>query len=314
MLLPQFIREGGAALEALYPPQEARSLILRLCSEVLGTQSYTHIVEPSYEIPEEKLPRLYDAVSRMVQGEPLQYVTGVQEFCGRKFRVAPGVLIPRPETEMLVAGATQHLRLLLNPLGPPVQGEDLPRCPRGPHTSPVESATVLDLFTGSGCIAWSIALDVPGTRVTGVDISGAALAVARSQTFPDAAGAPGAVEFVLQDVLEVPDNFAGAPFDVITANPPYIRESEKAAMHRNVLEYEPSLALFVPDEDPMLFYRAVAHWSIRFLKPGGWGIVEINEELGAETAAVFESAGLVQVKKHLDLFGKERFVSFEKVV
>ena len=230
----------------------------------------------------------------MAQGEPLQYVTGVQEFCGRRFRVAPGVLIPRPETEMLVAEATERLRPLL-------LGKPLPK--------------VLDLCTGSGCIAWSIALEAPGAVVTGVDISEAALALARSQFAAEGPGVPreaAAPEFVLQDVLEVPESFAGAPLDVITANPPYIRESEKAAMHRNVLEYEPALALFVPDEDPLLFYRAVARWALRFLKPGGWGIAEINEELGAETAAVFESAGLRKVEKHGDFFGKERFVSFEK--
>ena len=114
------------------------------------------------------------------------------------------------------------------------------------------------------------------------------------------------------DVLQVPEEFEGAPFDVITANPPYIRESEKARMHRNVLEHEPELALFVPDTDPLLFYRAVAQWAARFLKPGGWGIVEINEELGEETAAVFRGAGLTNVKKMADFFGKDRFVSFEK--
>ena len=118
--------------------------------------------------------------------------------------------------------------------------------------------------------------------------------------------------FVKADVLEVPEEFEGAPFDVITANPPYIRKSEKERMHRNVLEHEPELALFVPDEDPLLFYRAVAHWAIRFLNPGGWGIVEINEELGDETAALFEAAGLKNVKKEADFFGKDRFVVFKK--
>ena len=368
MLLPQFIRESAGVLEALYPPQEARSLVLRLCGDVLGTQSYTHIVEPQYEIPSGKLATLQDAVARLAAGEPLQYITGWQEFCGRRFRVTPDVLIPRPETEMLVAEATKHLRpllrsRLLSPCTPRGEGDGSPSaadaaipsvgtsCLRtsnaiiGPleQSGPLASGAgaahghvngrgpaqlggmcaeredseakgpgcssrprVLDLFTGSGCIAWSIALEVPGAEVIGVDISEAALYVASSQ-FPTEPP-----RFVKADVLQVPEEFPGALFDVITANPPYIREREKSRMHRNVLEHEPELALFVPDDDPLLFYRALAQWARRFLKPGGWGIAEINEELGDETKAVFSDAGLGNVKKVPDFYGKDRFVTFEK--
>ncbi len=286
MLLPQFIRESCTALEALYPPQEARSLVLRLCSELIGTESYTHIVEPQFEISSELLPGLLAARDRLLAGEPLQYITGVQEFCGHRFRVTPDVLIPRPETEQLVESVISRSR----------DGEP----------------TVLDLCTGSGCIAWSIALALPGAKVTGVDISQAALAVARAQNPDDTQQSVLVLEFVQADVLRLPDSFAGAPFDVLTANPPYIKESEKAAMHRNVLEHEPGLALFVPDADPLLFYRAIAGWAQKFLKPGGWGIVEINEDLGDETAAVFCGSGLTNVQKQLDFFGKTRFVSFLK--
>lgn len=287
MLLPQFIRESSSALEALYPPQEARSLVLRLCSEVLGTQSYTHIVEPSYEIPSEQVGVLQDAISRLLDGEPLQYITGWQEFCGRRFRVTPDVLIPRPETEMIVDLVIKHLTTARRP-------------------------AILDLCTGSGCIAWSIAMEMPGAEVTGVDISDAALHVAASQFAADAEAGQAAPRFIKADVLQAPEVFPGGPFDVITANPPYILESEKAAMHRNVLEHEPKLALFVPDNDPLLFYRAIANWAQRFLKPGAWGFAEINETLGEQTAALFRQAGMQNVKKVLDFFGKERFVSFQK--
>ena len=288
MLLPEFIREGAATLEALYPPKEARSLVLRLCSEVLGTESYTHIVEPKYEIPAEKLTVLQDNMKRLADGEPLQYVLGYQEFLGRRFHVAPGVLIPRPETELLVADAIA--RCYVRPL--------IDSSNQGPR--------VLDLCTGSGCIAWSIALEVPGAIVTGVDISKSALEIASSQF---SGVAP---RFVKADVLQLPEEFDGAPFDLITANPPYIRESEKAAMHRNVLEHEPGLALFVPDDDALRFYRAIALWAQRFLKTGGSCIVEINEALGDETVLLFEAAGFKEVKKHADFFGKDRFVSFKK--
>ncbi|MCR5325302.1 MAG: peptide chain release factor N(5)-glutamine methyltransferase [Bacteroidales bacterium] len=276
MLLSQFIRESTTALEALYPPQEAKSLVVRLAGELLGVSSYAHIVEPGLEVPEGRIPELRAAMERLLAGEPLQYVLGWQEFCGRRFRVSPAVLIPRPETEQLVAEAEKYVRA---------------------------GHRVLDLCTGSGCIAWSLALDVPGSIVTGVDISKEALEVARGQ-FPEG------VKFIEADVLQVPESFPGAPFGCIVANPPYIRESEKAFMHRNVLENEPGLALFVPDDDPLRFYRAIAEWARRFLAPGGLCIVEINEGLGTETAALFDGLGSTSVIR--DFFSKERFVRVEK--
>ncbi len=293
---------------------------MRLCSERLGTESYTHIVEPGFEIPAGSLNGIQEDLRRLSGGEPLQYVLGYQEFCGRRFRVGPGVLIPRPETEELVRAALEKL---------PAEG------------------SALDLCTGSGCIAWTLALDRPGARVTAVDISPEALAVAGSQIdkFGPGEGVPldtmaarghvngrgpafgweGCSEaevsrgtpspgptFVQRDILQVPEEFEGAPFDVLTANPPYIRESERAQMHANVLQHEPELALFVPDADPLLFYRAIARWAQRFLRPGGFGIVEINEELGADTAGVFAAAGLKDVALASDFRGKERFVTFYK--
>ena len=279
MLLSQFIADADASLESLYGPQEAAGIVRRLCSDVLGVPSYAHIVEPSLEIDEGKLPLLMDALVRLRSGEPLQYVTGFQEFRGRRFKVNTSVLIPRPETEELVEWAVQ-------------------RIPAG--------GRVLDLCTGSGCIAWSIALELPGTVVTGVDISDEALETARGQF-----SSPGP-EFLKADVLRLPDSFPGAPFDMLTANPPYIRESEKSQMHTNVLGHEPALALFVPDSDPLLFYRAVAAWAVRFLAAGGSGIVEINEALGEETAAVFAAAGLRNVEVLKDFRGAQRFVCFNK--
>ena len=282
MLLAQFIREGTAALGALYDPREAAGLVQRLCNGVLGVSSYAHIVEPSLEVPPCDLPRLQEGLTRLLEGEPLQYVLGYQEFCGRRFKVSPSVLIPRPETEELAAIASGWLR---------------------------HGGRALDLCTGSGCIAWTLALDAPGAIVTGVDVSEVALTVAGSQ-FEDST--PNRPVFIRADVLAVSEEFPGAPFDVLTANPPYIRESEKQFMHRNVLEHEPELALFVPDADPLLFYRATAEWARRFLKPEGRGIVEINEQLGAETAAVFEAAGLKEVTILSDFRQKERFISFSK--
>ena len=293
MLLSQFIRQAARSLEALYPPGEARSLVARLAEEVQGVKDYEAVLQPELEAA----PELEEGLSRLLCGEPLQYVTGVQEFYGRRFHVAPGVLIPRPETEILVREACMQALQLAGP-------------------------RVLDLCTGSGCIAWSIALEVPGAQVTGVDISPEALAIAREQnpefifndegpssSFPARPGIS-PVRFIQADVLGPLDELPDQSFDILVANPPYIRESERAAMHRNVLEHEPALALFVTDEDPLVFYRAIAGHARRLLAPGGWGMVEINEALGKETAAVFREAGFEKIQIIPDYFGRDRFVNF----
>lgn len=288
MLLAEFIRESVPALEKLYPSPEARGLVLMLCEERLGVRSYTHIVEPLFEIPEAALSGLKADMSRLAAGEPIQYVLGYTEFCGRKFKVGPSVLIPRPETGQLV---DESLKLLAA-MGRP--------------------AKVLDLCTGSGCIAWSVALGAPGVSVTAADISEPALALARSQ-FEDVPSGANAPEFVCSDLLGGCREICGR-FDLLLSNPPYVMEKEKAAMRCNVLEHEPGIALFVPDDDPLLFYRALASVSLRLLDSSGTGIVEINEALGPETAAVFETAGYKKTEILRDIFGKDRFVRFSSRV
>ena len=301
MLLPQFIRQAACELEALYPPGEAQSLARRLAEDLQGVKPYEWVINPSLEAS----PLLEDGLKRLLAGEPVQYVTGFEVFFGRRFRVAPGVLIPRPETEILVREAcVQALRL--------------------------EQPRVLDLCTSSGCIAWSIALEVPGAQVVGVDLSDEALAVARVQ-IPVDLHTEGPYEgglcanqacfahaplFVKADILSAFGSASCAwpqgPYDILTANPPYIRESEKALMHRNVLEHEPAMALFVPDDDPLVFCRAIARHAMALLAPGGWGIVEINEALGPQTADVFAAAGLRNVGILDDFLGKQRFVTFNR--
>ena len=348
MLLSEFIRDGAARLETLYPSPEARGLVLMLCEELLGVTRHTHIVEPETTVPEERFAELEDCLQRLCAGEPVQYVLGVAEFCGHRFAVGPGVLVPRPETELLVAEAVRTLREM-----------DLERAPQ-----------VLDLCTGSGCIAWSIALEIRDAELVGVDLSETALDYARNQfgvsrlvpagqenqsslrcgnapqeqaaarlqpssagggvfqterpeiifrtslpknQFPLRLSAAGEPFFFQADVLDTEQEFPYGPFDLIISNPPYVRESERALMRPNVLEHEPPMALFVPDEDPLLFYRAVARWAQRLLRPGGIGIVEINEALGEETAAVFRDAGFGNVKILPDFYKKTRFISFNVI-
>ena len=282
MLLADFIKSGTRALEATYPREEAGSVISILCQDRLGVKSYTHVTEPDFEIPADRLKGLQDDLRRLLSGEPVQYVIGECEFFGRRFTVNPSVLIPRPETEILVREAVTRALTTDKPL------------------------RVLDLCTGSGCIAWSVALEVPFASVVAVDISPSALKVAAGQ-FPS-----GDVKFVQADVLDLSQPFPEGDFDMILSNPPYVLESEKSQMRSNVLDYEPALALYVPDDDPLLFYRAIAVWAQRLLVPGGTAVVEINESLGERTAALFARAGMENVRIMNDFYARDRFVSFSK--
>lgn len=300
MLLAEFVKAGTKALESLYPQKEARSIVLMLCEEVLGTENYTHIVEPEFKIDDKKLPELEAAMERLKKMEPVQYVLGHTEFYGRTFKVDPAVLIPRPETELLCRDAIK--------LGMRVFRM---RSPYGKNAEPVR---ILDLCTGSGCIAWTMALSIPGSRVTAVDISDAALEVAAGQDFASELKSKETFrpEFIKADVLDSEQEIELGPFDMVLSNPPYIMESEKEDMKRNVLEYEPESALFVPDDDPLLFYRAIARWSQRFMSPDGVGLSEVNESLARQTETVFKAAGYAHTEIVRDLSDKNRYIIYHK--
>lgn len=300
MLLAEFVKAGTKALESLYPQKEARSIVLMLCEELLGTENYTHIVEPEFKIDDKKLPELEAAMERLKKMEPVQYVLGHTEFYGRTFKVDPAVLIPRPETELLCRDAIK--------LGMRVFRM---RSPYGKNAEPVR---ILDLCTGSGCIAWTMALSIPGSRVTAVDISDAALEVAAGQDFASELKSKETFkpEFIKADVLDSEQEIELGPFDMVLSNPPYIMESEKEDMRRNVLEYEPESALFVPDDDPLLFYRAIARWSQRFMSPDGVGLSEVNESLARQTETVFKAAGYAHTEIVRDLSDKNRYIIYHK--
>ncbi|MGM9735130.1 MAG: peptide chain release factor N(5)-glutamine methyltransferase [Candidatus Cryptobacteroides sp.] len=292
MLLRELICLGEDTVSRLYPEREARNMVFSLLEHVLGTKRHTHIVEPGYEVSPEKCRIVLDAFHRLGAGEPLQYVTGQAWFYGRPFKVTPDVLIPRPETELLCRTALEYASLM------------------------EQSPNVLDLCTGSGCIAWTVALELPASTVYAADISEAALEVASSQDFPSG---PAPVFFqadVLSDGLpgKIRDSLPGAPseFDMILSNPPYVKDSEKAFMRSNVLDHEPSLALFVPDDNPLLFYKALAAHASALLKEDGFGLVEINESLGQETASVFAQAGFSRTEILPDFSSRPRFVLFRR--
>lgn len=290
MLLRELIRNAEDTLRQVYPEREARQMVFSLLEHHLGTKPHTHIIEPQYQVVEDDFAVVMKSLERLAAEEPLQYVINQAWFYGRSFRVTPDVLIPRPETELLCREALDEVRR------------------RGFG----DNVSVLDLCTGSGCIAWTMALELPGSRVFAADISEAALEVASSQGLSEAGP-----EFFKADVLredlgrQIADAGAGAPekFDIILSNPPYVRESEKALMRHNVLDWEPSLALFVPDSDPLKFYRALSRHASALLSDNGFGIVEINEAFGEETAELFTCAGFRCNIIH-DLSGRPRHIKF----
>ena len=290
MYLKELIIKGNETISVAYPEREAKEMVFAYLEAVLGTKRHTHIVEPEYIVAEDKVAMSLDAFGRMAAGEPLQYIIGKAWFFGRQFRVTPDVLIPRPETEELVNCVLMQ--------------SDVARC--------FDDCHVLDLCTGSGCIAWTLALEMPGAEVTAVDISEGALGVASGQDFTQemwqtSAKAP---KFIKADVLQETLPLDGSQeYDFIVSNPPYVMDSEKALMRTNVLDHEPHLALFVPDEDALKFYKSIALHASVLLKEDGFGIVEINEALGPQTAELFVQAGFrAEVVK--DLFEKDRFVKF----
>lgn len=237
-------------------------------------------------------------MDRLCSGEPIQYVIGKTQFCGFEFNVNRSVLIPRPETEILVREAVKIAGIIQRQ-----------RSPYGSNAKPVR---ILDLCTGSGCIAWSVALSVPGVEVTAMDISEEAIAVASSQNFAQALKDSGAKapEFIKGDVLATPPEME--PYDLILSNPPYIMEKERCLLRPNVRDFEPDLALFVPDDNPLVYYRGVAAWSKALLATGGTGLAEINDVLGKETEAVFADNGFVEIEIVKDFYDKTRFVFYKK--
>ena len=318
MTLQEFISLVVERLSVHYPVQEAKAIAVRLLKESIeGYKGYEHLVEPGRELEgfaagtEEYLLR---CAQRLSAGEPLQYVLGYEWFCGHRFNVAPGVLIPRPETEELVREVVSSAN------GPDCEG----------------NVRVLDICTGSGCIAWSVAAELGEmAEVYGCDISTVALGIARGQQLE---GNGTGVKFFECDILapqaedvigrecvakgrmqdgqpagtgpscEADQSGAAGKFDIIVSNPPYVCECEKELMQKNVLDFEPELALFVPDDDPLRFYRRIAQLSGRLLKPGGKLFFEINERFGRETVVMLEETGFVGCRVLQDIFGKERMV------
>lgn len=267
-------------LQPYYTAEEVSALSRIVCCDLLGQAPTDYYLGKDIALSPKKEQELEDILQRLSRFEPLQYIEGRTLFLGREFWVAPGVLIPRPETEELV-------ELML---------KEIPA-----------DARILDVGTGSGCIAISLAKALPDALVTAWDVSPEALSVARVNACKLQAN----VRFVECDVLACQVDEVGL-YDVIVSNPPYVTEAEKADMEPNVLQWEPSLALFVPDDDPLRFYRRIAVLGRDMLADGGRLYFEINRAYGREMVEMLRTMGYVRVRVKKDLSQNDRFVIAEK--
>ena len=268
-------------LSSLYAVGEARAIAFLVFEEAFGVSRTDIYADKVRQFSAEEHKRLLNISKQLSAGVPVQYVLEKSQFFGHTFRVSPDVLIPRPETEELVAWAideTQHMPIADNTL----------------H--------LLDAGTGSGCIAISLKLALPQAHVDAWDISEAALAVARS----NAQAMQANVAFQHVDMLQPVSSLQR--YHIIVSNPPYICQREEAEMEANVTEHEPHTALFVPDTDPLRFYRALCQHATRLLQPGGCLMVEINRAYGQQTADLFRSYGLSDIMLRKDAFGNDRML------
>ena len=337
-------------LTAIYNEREAQAIVRTVLDALFGMSLTDICLGKVTQLSADDTTRLEKIMQRLEKSEPVQYVLGAEWFAGRLFDVAPGVLIPRPETEDLVKWACDEAKekekednskeergkeekevskkgeapqkeeqLLSSPLKEEEEGlrkgKDASQKEEQHLSSLLKSnkevsekgeevphPSILDIGTGSGCIAITVALALPQARVTAWDISTDALAIAAGNAHRLGAS----VRFEHQDALNAPDD--EERWDVIVSNPPYICDRERADMSDNVLSYEPELALFVPDSDPLLFYRAIARYASKALKPGGRLLFETNTAYAHEVAQAMANEGFTAIEVRNDCFGKPRMV------
>lgn len=282
MILKSLRTYFNNALLGYYPDTEIESFF-NLLSEHILRMKRIDISQNLYAVVSgKKYDKFQKAINRLKKYEPIQYILGDTEFYGLMFKVNHSVLIPRPETEELVAWIIDDFK----------NKKDI---------------SILDIGTGSGCIAISLAKNLPNTKVYALDVSTEALKIAKQNADSNDVE----IEFIEADILDW--DFGEMQFDVIVSNPPYVRELEKESMSANVIDHEPHLALFVKDDDALLFYRNITKSDTELLKPKGTLYFEINESLGAETKQLLLDSNFLDVTLKQDVFGKNRMVKGVKL-
>ena len=277
-------RYYASELEKIYDPNEANALIMILLEHYFSINRVKMALEPELRLSESELLTLHFAVKELLKNRPIQYIIGETEFCGMRFMVDENVLIPRPETEEMVKMiVSRRDKACLVPTG----------------------CDVLDIGTGSGCIAISIAKLLKDSVVTAIDVSEKALEVAKKNAEANGVN----VNFIKDDILKSKNpELHNSKFDIIVSNPPYVCDSEKSEMRANVLDYEPSTALFVSDNDPLIFYRKILEFAQKSLKPGGEVWFEINEKFGEEMRNLSLEMGFGNIEIIKDFRERDRIV------
>jgi release factor glutamine methyltransferase len=267
------------ALTVLYDANEIEALTLMVISEIIDLSKGQVKAFPEKEITSGQAEKLSSILSRLQTGEPAQYILGYTEFYGLPFKITPSVLIPRPETEELV-------EWVLNSVDKHAE------------------INLLDIGTGSGCIAISLKKNLPDAHVAAIDISGSALDVAKQNAELNQVD----IDFIEADILNPSTFNLQLSTQIIISNPPYVTLHDKTLMHTNVTDFEPQNALFVPENDPLLFYRAIADFAIAKLPANGLLFFEINESLGNETVEMLSSKGFKNIELRKDMSGRDRMI------
>lgn len=268
-------KQINEALTVCYSSGEVSALTRIIATELLGVSQMAYFLKDDVTLTAEQQALLENAIERLKKQEPIQYILGYSDFCGLRFKVTPATLIPRPETSELVEWIASEA---------------------------TGNGSILDIGTGSGCIAVSLAHKLLQSTITAWDISNDALAVAAENSKANGQ----AVTFEQVDILAYQPTCE--QFDIIVSNPPYIKENEKEAMHSNVLDWEPHTALFVPDSDPLLFYRTIAKKGLALLKPGGRLYFEINRAHGKETMEMLAALGYTGIELRKDFAENDRMI------
>nr|WP_298925610.1 peptide chain release factor N(5)-glutamine methyltransferase [uncultured Allomuricauda sp.] len=279
MLLKEIKTIFHQELDVIYPKEEVDAFFYRLIEHYLKLDRFVLVLQPNLAITKEEEQPIFEALAGLKLEKPLQYILGTAHFMDLELKVNENVLIPRPETEELVEWILEECQV-----------------------KPSRDLKILDIGTGSGCIAMALAKGLPNAKVYALDVSEEALKVAQENAESNQVE----IEFIQMDVLN-PNNLE-LKFDIIVSNPPYVRELEKHEIKNNVKAYEPSLALFVPDEDALLFYRAIIAFAEKHLLEKGHLYLEINQYLGKETKALLEAHNFSEIELRKDLFGNDRML------
>lgn len=294
MIVKQYRNYFNETLKTIYPITEIDSFFFLLLEEYLGFRRVDIVLKSDFKITQENLNLLQSATKQLEQEVPLQYIIGKTEFYGLPFVVNKHVLIPRPETEELVAWVVSESSRFKTFNTSTKQ------------TTETKQLKILDIGTGSGCIPISLKKQLPFAKISAIDISKEALTVAKKNAVLNNVD----IHFILQDILKTVA--LDQHYDIIISNPPYVRESEKKELKNNVLKNEPHVALFVENDNPLIFYAKIAELAKKYLNKNGLLFFEINQYLGTETIDLVNKKGLKNIQLKKDMFGNDRIIVASK--